>query len=187
MKLSLKSDIALANSIVSIAFACKHIGMADIDYGSSGAKINCPFETLFHPGGGKSFRMYEDANSAYCYACGQQYRPVTIVSQAKDISLDEAAEQLLEAFGYKAKTAESRYAEAVATMVKVDQHALEEALKTFCARNYPEWEILQFDDAVASKYRQCVELLPSVRTAEDTKTWLKAAKTAMTRLLGAAE
>lgn len=183
MKLSLKSDIGLANRIVPMSFVCKAIGMDNVDYGMSGAKIDCPFATLFHPGGGKSFRIYEDA-TAYCYACGEQFRPVQLYAQVKDIGLDAAAEQLLESFGYTPPSPESRFEEAVANASPIDQHALEDALKTFCARNFEDWEIDQFEDKVARKFRRCVELLPSVRTAEETKTWLSAAKTAMSRVLG---
>jgi hypothetical protein len=166
-----------------MSFACKAIGMADTDYASSGAKVDCPFALLFHPDGGKSFRIYDDA-TAYCYACSERYLPVSLYAQAKDISLDEAAELLLEAFGYKAPTAESRFAEAVSQGLGVDQHALEDALKTFCARNFPSWETDQFVDKVAAKFRQCVELLPTVHSSEDTRVWLNAAKTAMTKVLG---
>jgi hypothetical protein len=183
VKVALRSDIGLANRIIPMSFACKGIGMPDVDYALSGAKVDCPFSTLFHPGSGKSFRIYDDA-SAYCYACAQSFRAVDIYAQAKDISLDEAAEQLLESFGYKEATAEERYAQAVEHPVVIDQRALEEALKTYCARNFPSWEVDQFDETVAAKFRQCVNLLPSVRTAEETKTWLTATKQAMTKVLG---
>lgn len=182
MKLTLTSDIGLANRIVPMSFACKAIGMANVDYGTSGAKIDCPFSTLFHPGGGKSFRIYDDT-TAYCYACGESFRPVQLVAQARDISLDAAAEQLLESFGYSPPSADSRYEAAVSAPQKTDQHALEDALKTYCVRNFPDWEVAQFDDDVARKFRRCVELLPVVRNSEEAKTWLKAAKLAMTKVL----
>jgi hypothetical protein len=184
-QLALASDVSLANRIVPMSFACAQIGMDDTDYAASGAKVDCPFTTVFHPGSGKSFRIYENA-SAYCYACSAAYRPVDIFSVARDITLDEAAEQLLEAFGYKKDTPEERFEKAVATAVDIDQHALEEALKTFCARNFPDWDVIQFDPVVAAKFRQCVTLLPSVKTAEDTRTWLVATKQAMTKVLGEA-
>lgn len=183
MKLAIKSDIGLANNIVPMSFACKAIGMADTDYASSGAKVDCPFATLFHPDGGKSFRIYDD-KTAYCYACGEHYRPVQIYSIAKDLSLDEAAEQLLEAFGYKKPSAEDRFAEAVANSKIIDQHALEDALKTWCLRNFSSWEVDQFDDKVAHKFRQCVELLPLIHNDEDIRYWLEQAKLAMTNVLG---
>jgi hypothetical protein len=183
VKLVLKSDIALANRIVPMSFACKAIGMEDIDYASSGAKVECPFESVFHPGGGKSFRIYDDA-TAYCYACAERYLPVSVYSIAKDVSLDDAAEQLLEAFGYKPPTAEVRFEEAVKSKSIIDQTSLEEALKTFCARNFPQWEIAQFEDEVAAKFRQCVGLLPTVHSPEEIKTWLEATKKAMTKVLG---
>jgi hypothetical protein len=186
VKVVIKSNVGLANRVVPMSLACKAIGMSDVDYGSSGAKIDCPFDTLFHLGGGKSFRIYDDV-SAYCYACGERYLPVQLYSIAKDVSLEDAAEFLLELSGHKELSADERYAEAASSPVRIDQSALEMALKTFCARNFDSWDVTQFDIPVARKYRQCVELLPSVRTAEDTKIWLAAAKSAMTKVLGEAE
>jgi hypothetical protein len=183
VKLVLDSHVGLANRIVPMSFACGQIGMPDVDYAASGAKVDCPFSTLYHPDSGKSFRIYDDT-SAYCYACGEAYRPVTIFSIARDISMDDAADALLEAFGYKEASAEERFEQAVASSVAIDQRALEDALKTFCARNFPNWEVDQFDPPVAAKFRQCVTLLPSVKTVEDTHTWLAATKQAMTKVLG---
>ena len=185
MKDVLESDVNLANNVVLMSLACKAVGMpADVvDYGTSGAKIECPFGTLFHPDGGKSFRIYDD-KTAYCYACAAQYRPVQLYAMAMDVSLDDAAETLLELSGYIKPTAESRYAAAVDNALFVDQYALEDALKTYLKRNFPSWEVAQFDDRVAHKFRQCVELLPSVKSAEDTRTWTAAAKAAMTKVLG---
>lgn len=183
MKVALKSDIALANRSVTMSFVCKQIGMSDVDYASSGAKVDCPFAFLYHPDGQKSFRIYEDA-TAYCYACGEKFSPVQLYARVNDLSLDDASDRLLELAGYKPPTAEERFEKATSTATVIDQNALMSALKTYCARNFPDWEERQTDAAVASKFVQCVELLPYLRTPEDTRTWLGAAKTAMSRVLG---
>lgn len=182
MRLLEKSDIPLANSKVSISFVLRQLGMPDPDYAASGAKSECPFGDVFHPDGQKSFRVYDDVG-AYCFACGQRWDAVSLYAQAKDLSPDDAAAELLEKVGYRKPTAEERFEFARVTPPEVDTHALSETLKIYCQRNYPLWEVLQFDDKVARKFRQCVELLPSVHTAEETKTWLTVTKQAMSKVL----
>lgn len=182
MKLELYENVSLADSKVTIHDVLTAIGYPDPDYASAGAKVNCPFMAVFHPDSGKSFRVY-DNGSAYCFACSERWGPVSLYSAYTDLPLDVAAQDLLERIGYKEPTPEERVAKALSGEYDVDQHALQEALKRFCSRLDPLWEVDQFDISVARKFRQCVELLPAVRTREDTRLWLAAAKTAMTKEL----
>lgn len=180
-----KSTILLANIHVPVTLVCKLIGMEDVDYAAGGnAKIHCPFG-FYHADGGqsKSFRIYE-TNNCYCFACDESFRPVTLYARAKDISLDDAAEIILEASGYIAPTPEARWADLVSETVQVNQDSLAEALKLYCQRVDPLWEVKQFDDKVAHKFRQCLELLPNVRTVEQIRQWRAAANQAMTKVLG---
>ncbi len=179
------STISLANSYVNIVQVCKMIGMEDVDYAAGGnAKIYCPFG-FYHSDGGqaKSFRIY-DSNSCYCFACDESFRPVTLYARAKDITLDEAAEVILEAAGYVAPTPEARWESYLNDAPAVDQDALAEALKLYCLRIDPMWEVKQFDEKVAHKFRQCLALLPNVKTAEQVQQWRTAANQAMTKVLG---
>lgn len=177
-----KSLIPLANSLTAMSTVCGLIGMPDPNYASSGAKVDCPFRTFFHPEGQKSFRVYDD-KSAYCFACGERWSPVDLYSQAKDIPVETAAEELLEAIGYRPLSPDERFQAAMENEQKVDQSSLEEALKLYCEREFPDWDTDQFEDDVARRFRQCVELLPAVHTTEDAKKWLTATKEAMSRIL----
>lgn len=172
----------LADDIVSMSRVLRLIGMEEVEYASSGAKVMCPFASVYHPDGQKSFRVYDD-KSAYCYACGERFTPVSMYARARGMGSLEAAEDLLEVVGYVAPTAESRF-EAALKEEDIDRDSLAEALKTHCARNYPGWEIDQFDDDVAAMLRKCLTLLPNVRSQEEVRMWMTAAKTAMNRVLG---
>lgn len=180
--MELYEEVSLANEKVSIEKVLSLIGMDDPSYAASGAKVDCPFMGVFHPDSGRSFRVY-DGESAYCFACSEKWRSVSLYAAATDLSLDDAAVRLLEEIGYKKPTAEERFAAALNEEQPVDTHALEETLKRYCERIDPTWDMHQFDDEVAHKFRQCVELLPHVHTQDETRTWLAAAKKAMARIL----
>lgn len=174
--------INLANDIVSMSDAYRLLGLPDADYASSGAKVACPFGSVFHPDGQKSFRIYDD-RGGFCFACNERYTPVSLVAKAKDCSIAEAAEALLEAVNHKQRSAEERFAEAYAPSVAVDTDSLAEALKLYCARMFPLWGIDQFDDRVSARLRKVLDLLPSVNSEEDSRLWLEGAKTAMTNIM----
>ena len=182
MKLAFRSDIGLANAKVSMEFVMNAIGMPDVSYAASGAKVDCPFMSVFHPDSGKSFRVY-DNTGAYCFACSERYNPVKIYALAKDISQDAAAEDLLELVGYRAPDADERIATALEDTAKVDRDSLSLALKTYCSRVDPNWDIDQFEDAPSNMLRKCLDLLTHVRSAEQTHKWLEASKIAMNRVL----
>lgn len=183
MKLAIRSDIGLANRLVTMSTVLALIGMRDVDYAASGAKVNCPFMDVFHPGSDRSFRVYDNQH-AYCYACSERYDPVKIYSLANDISSDEAAEKLLDAVGYHEPDADERFEKAQAERYDIDRQALSTALITYCTRIDPEFETSQFDERTASALRQCLDLLPNVYTSAEAKEWLRVTKIAMARVLG---
>lgn len=176
------SPVAIANREVSISTACRLIDMSVDGY----AKTWCPFGDVTHADGGydRAFRIYEDTNSAYCFACGEAFRPVSLIARARDISTDEAAAVLLEHIGYVPVDVDDRLDALLREEEEpVDQESLASALGVFCSRIAPDWKHLQFDDSVATPYRQCLEVLSLVSTPKDAETWLTAAKMKMTRTL----
>lgn len=176
--------IPVANELVDIVDVCKLIGMQQVDYASSGAKVRCPFADLYHTDRAdeKTFRIY-DSNSSYCFACLMVYTPTKLLSTASAISEEESAETLLRSIGYVPPTYESKWEDLMTEQVIVDTDALAEALKLACARMDPAWEIRQFDDTVGDMLGKCLRLLSSVKTAEDATNWLTGTKKAMKRIL----
>lgn len=183
MKIRLASDIGLASRVVTMRDVLVAIGFPDVEYALSGAKVNCPFGAVFHPDGQRAFRVY-DNESAYCYACAEKFFPVQLYAKYKDVSLDDAAEQLLELVHYKPLDADERFLQASTPAGSVDETSLIGALKTYCARTFPDWEFMQTEDEIASVFVKCTSLLPLVRTSEDGKEWLRVSKKAMTKAIG---
>jgi hypothetical protein len=181
-----KSLVEIANEEVSIFDACRMTGMdlPDFEFGSQ--KLYCPFGHLYHADEGmsKAFRVYPSSNSAYCFACVKYFSPVSITALDKDLSLEDAAELLLERNGYVPPDTDSRWA-ASADVETVNADYLAEALKVACERMDPLWEIHQFDEPTAIKLRQCLGLLSKVQTDEQARKWLASTKTIMSRALGA--
>lgn len=176
------SPVAIANREVSITVACRLVDMNVDGY----AKTWCPFGDVTHADGGydRAFRIYEDTNSAYCFACAEAYRPVSLIARARDISADEAAAVLLEHIGYVPENVDDRLDILLQEEEQpIDQESLASALSVFCSRIAPNWKHMQFDDAVATPYRKCLELLSLVSSPTDAETWLAAAKKKMTATL----
>jgi hypothetical protein len=172
------SDVALANSRVSILEAYELIG--NPLWGTS--KNYCPFGPVTHADGGASpaLRVYPDTNSSYCFACAKAWRPVTLLADSRDISIDEAAQVLLESSGYIPESVDDRLEALLAEETPaVDADALAQALSTYCARIHPKWKSLQFDDEVAVPYRECLDLLVLVHSPQDAQKWLEATKRKM--------
>lgn len=175
------SNITTANEQVSIYEVFR---LLDV-YAGPG-KNYCPFGAVTHADGGlaPALRLYPDTNSAYCFACGEAFRPVSLLAKARDISNEEAALTLLEQAGYVPENIDDKLAALLADDTPaVDADSLAAALSTYCLRVNPEWKILQFDDEVAVPYRQCLDLLPLVTTPEAAQQWLKATKIKMASTL----
>lgn len=180
-----RETIQLANERMTITQACRFIGMDLGDFSFTSAKLYCPFGELMHEDGGrsKSFRVYSDTNSAYCFACVMAYRPVSLVAMDKDVPEVVAAEMILEETGYIAPDFMSRWEAATREEVRVDRDALEEALRTYCARIDPEWEFRQLDPEVVSVFRKCLEASRNVSNEEESRQWLDVTKKVMNKIL----
>lgn len=176
--------IKLANERMSIVQACHEIGMWTPDIPGA-MKMNCPFEDIWHSDGGRAraFRIYEDTNSAYCFACQQYYNPVKLISLERDISEEQAAEVILELTGYAEPSVDEAWAE-VTREQEFSTETLPEALKVACQRISPAWETRQFEESVATKFRQCLGLLPKVRSEADATLWLDTSRKIMRNVLG---
>lgn len=176
-----KSNIYLANSEVSIYDACKTIGMPVMEYAYS-SKMYCPFGDVSHADAGATpaFRVYQESNSAYCFACSMKYTPVRLVALKNDIPEEEAAQFLLELFQIVSADAEEKFNSlASPTAFAVSTADLADSLRRYCQRIDPDWETHQFESDVADAYRKCLELLPRIRTLEEVEQWREATKKVM--------
>lgn len=170
------SNVALANEQVSISKACELVGMSS--YFESGSKVDCPVD------GARAFRVYPQTNSAYCFSCARAYRPVALVAEVRDISVDEAALVLLEAAGYVEEDVDAKLAALLADEdPPIDTSALMQALDTYCSRICPTWETTQLDDRPAAYFAECLVPLRLISTQRQAEQWLAAAKHVMARIL----
>lgn len=178
-----ESPITLANERMGIIDACNHIGMG-VSGGYSG-KLYCPFGELFHADGGvsKAFRIYED--SAYCFAESMYFTPVRLIARDRGISDLDAAEYILDVTGYVAPDIDSQWAAVTNTEEVVNTDYLAEALKIYCQRICPDWEVRQFTESTSKKLTKCLELTDRVRTKDEVTQWLAVTKQVMAyELLG---
>lgn len=176
--------IRIANQEMSIYRACEHVGVHVPEYAGGSVKMYCPFGFLHFDGGeSKAFRVYGESNSAYCFACGTRFTPVSLIATARDLPHRDAAEWILHEVGYVEPTYQARWEALAEQGPEIDRDALTEALKLACRRMDPQWEDRQFEDAVAKRFVACLALLPKVRTGQDAKMWLETTKTAMSRVL----
>ena len=180
-----RERIQLANERMSITQACRFIGMHLGDFEIASGKTYCPFGELLHEDGGRSkaFRVYPETNSAYCFACIKAYRPVSLIATDRDIPEPAAAEVILEETGYVAPNFMAKWEALSEQTASVDRDALEEALKTYCARISPDWEMRQLDDDIASTFRKCLTASRNVASDDDARKWLKLTKQVMARAL----
>lgn len=176
--------INIAKTRVGILDVCRLIGMSEA-YG--GAKLWCPFGEISHPdmGSTRAFRAYPETNSVHCFACGKTWNPVTLYAEANDLTMEESADALLETIGYEPEDLDERWKRLLVTPEpEVNTAELAEALKVFCARRDPSWEVRQFDTDVATRFQRCLDLLGSVRTDADAEKWLATTKQVMATKLG---
>ena len=180
-----RERIQLANERMSITQACRFIGMHLGDFEIASVKTYCPFGELLHEDGGRSkaFRVYPETNSAYCFACIKAYRPVSLIATDRDIPEPAAAEVILEETGYVAPNFMAKWEALSEQTASVDRDALEEALKTYCARISPDWEMRQLDDDIASTFRKCLTASRNVASEDDARKWLKLTKQVMATAL----
>lgn len=186
-----RTPIDIADEIVSIVQVCRWSGV-NIPDGFLGKswKTYCPLSRLWHLDGGteKSLRIYQDTNSAWCFAGCNRFTPSDMLARTLGISRLDAARELLNRVGYRPPTLSERWAQACADDQTVDVAWLGLALRTFCARiGGQRWASLQFEDMISSKLDECLSLLGLVSTPEDAEKWLKATKAAMCNILGASD
>lgn len=187
MGLSQKSWIDEANERINIADLLASIGVfipTAIREGGN-RKLHCPFG-FYHSDGGlaKAMRFYANSNTVYCFSCSKRYSPVTLAAAKWDCSWNNAAFRLLEDAGFKPKTIEERWTDAIAPIVsEPDIIALAESLKTYCSAISPDWQSLQYTDSIGTMLNRCLDLLGSVRTDEDAMKWLRTCKQVMRKLL----
>jgi hypothetical protein len=176
------SDRELANGRLSIDDA---VGLAGGETWGANSKQWCPFGHINHIDGGvgKAFRVYPDSNTAYCFAGCGWFDPTHMVAVAKDMTDRDAALWILEYTGYREPTVESRWEAATAVHTVVDTAALAEALKVFCTRLDPMWDVHRFDEPFASTFRKCLALLDRVTTEDEAAKWLAVTKDGMRSLL----
>jgi len=182
-----KSWIEQANEVVKISDVLASFGVfvpASVVEGSN-KKIFCPFG-FYHSDGGltKAMRIYTRSNSVYCFSCSKRYDPVSLAAARWDTSWVTAAITLLEDAGFKPKSLEERWQDAVTIEVNTpDLIALADALKMYCSTICASWNMLQLDEQVADKLSSCLSLLDAVRTDEDATKWLNITKQAMKQVL----
>lgn len=163
---------ATVNDRVSIAQACCWAGL-ELPEGFGNRKTWCPFG-ITHPDGGAeaSFRLYEETNSAYCFACARSWTPVSLMADFWDCGRAEAADRICRMSGIREPGWQERWDELHQPAVP-NREALAEALKAWCRRvRGPSWESDQFRSEFSSPLGSCLSLLPLVFTGRDSEEWL---------------
>ena len=182
--------VTVANEQVPIATALRMLGVElpeDFAMGRS-RKVCCPFGEVYHSDHGVSpaMRVYPETNSAWCFSCSVYYTPVKVISQAMDVSFAVAATRLLDHIGYRPLDLAQAWRHASDFEPEPDKALLADALKTYCRRVCPTWAHRQFDPQVAATLTRCLAALDLVRNDQDVPLWLDGCKTAMRRVLCAA-
>lgn len=177
--------VAKANEVVSIYLVCDKVGVEYATYMGDRAKLYCPFGAITHMDGGESraFRIYEDTNSSYCFACSQYYTPVRLYSDYTDLSEEDAAEELLNEVGWKDETFEEKWESLTVPEGAYDPSYLPEALHTYCARLDPDWVVTQMSEPHRSAITLCVRASRAVTSAKQADQWLVAAKEKMRKVI----
>jgi hypothetical protein len=181
-----RSLITMANEQVSIVYACALAGV-EVPEGVTGRgyKTFCPFGEVWHSdqNAERAFVVYQDSNSAFCFACSTYFTPVYLVAKAWDRSLYDTAVELLDRVGYKPVSMAQAWANAATKEVVVDVTNLGLALRTYCSGVVSDWDSVQFDPVVAHTLDQCLALLARVKTEDEATQWLHTTKQVMTSAL----
>lgn len=127
----------------------------------------------------RAFVVYQDSNSAFCYACATYFSPVYLVAKAWDRSLYHTAIELLDRVGYKPVSMAQAWANATTKEVVVDVTNLGLALRVYCSGVVPNWDSVQFDPEIASTLDKCLALLVRVHTEDEATQWLHTTKQVM--------
>lgn len=175
--------IQLVNDQVSIAQACRWAEV-EVPDGSGSRKTWCPFG-ITHPDGGResALRLYEDTNTAHCFACGKSWSPVSLMAEYWDCGREEAAGKMAQTAGITEPTWRDRWDEAHQPEVP-DRAALAEALKTWCRRvRGPSWDLEQLTPRFSEPLGACLSLLPMVTTAQESADYLVGCKLIMGPIL----
>lgn len=175
-----ESDLVKANRLLPIRVAYEiATGGRPAGYG----KTYCPFGGIYHKDT-RVMSIFEDTNSAYCFLSCGYLTPVRLIEMSKDLTREEAITFAFDHVGYKEPSPEERWDELMSPKFVVDKESLEAALKIYCARIIPDWEVLQFEPKAALLLERCLSALNRVRTSENADKWLVAAKAAMARVNG---
>lgn len=176
--------VKLANDRVTIFQAFSLAGY-DVGYMASSGKVYCPFGSMYHVdrGSTRAMKVYPNTNSAWCFAGCGYFDPVKLVATARDLTVEQAAEAILEDTGWVAPNYQDQWDALVNEPVTIDTADLAEALKVACSRMSVYWEDIQFEGGVAKMLTRCLSLLGKVRTAEDAQRWMSVAKEAMREAL----
>ncbi len=174
------SLIWTANEKIPIALACSWAGM-DVSEGEGNRKLRCPFGEYAHSDSGSaaSFRIYEDTNHAFCFACARYWSPVSLMAEVWDCARAEAADRMCKMAGITPPDWKQRWDELHQPMPP-DTASLGEALKRWCARVHgPGWETEQFESGLADPLAACLGVLSLVTTDEQAAMWLDSSKLIM--------
>lgn len=152
-------------------------------YGGYSGKIFCPFGDTMHADGGRERAMRNYGDHAYCFAGCGAFTPVTMIALAKDMSRDEAADWILQETGYVEPTWQSRVAALQSRVEPIDLDVLADVLREQCRRLDPTWDRRQYEEGASTALARCLALLPSVKTAEDARTWKQGATKVMASVL----
>lgn len=182
------SKIRLVNEQVPIVVACRWAGM-DIPEGWDNRKTRCPFGEIAHEDSGReaAWRIYEDTNTAFCFACGRAFAPVSLMAEIWDCTKAEAAEKMAVMAGIVEPTWREQWA-ALHEPRPVDRTSLAEALKQFCLRvRGPSWEYDQFEPYFSGPLADCLGVLISVTTDREAAEWLDGCKQIMESVIRGGE
>lgn len=168
--------VELADRKVPMVVACRAVEMSVDDHTSK--KLYCPFGEFSHSDQGDeaAFRVY--ANHGFCFACWAYYTPVSLYMAKWEVQDEVAAETLLTLAGITPESYQERW-EELQKPPEMDYEALREALITRCARYFPDWYRLQYDDVVASYLARCLGLRVAVKDESDARKWLDACSEVM--------
>lgn len=183
-----KSWIDQANELVRISTLLTSFGIyvpESVNNGGS-KKVHCPFG-IYHSDNGlsKAMRVYGASNTAYCFSCSKRYSPVSLAAAQWDCSWVNAALRLLDEAGFKPKSWQERWEDAVAPpqIIDIDTLSLAEALKIYCSSIDASWNMTQLDGSAAEMLDKCLSLLPTVKTSTDAEKWLTTCKAVMRKVL----
>lgn len=186
--MSSPSPVTLANRRIPFATACRWAGIEiPGDVTEHGLKIYCPFGEFSHEDGGAqpAFRVYPD--HGWCFAEQMYFSPAGICAAVWDCTVEEAAREMLERAGIADPDYREQWQRLVDWSQPVDLDGLAAALQVWCARTDPDWQVRQYDSAVAAKRAACLGLLAKVRTEADCRLWLAGCKRAMASVLNEGE